>query len=130
MEIYKRVLEVEEAKRPGHEKKEVSSLVKWSETSGAMWIHMLLSCGFNDTYSFPFTQLRRHVGIDEWKTQRSAVRPEDEVEAFVAQKVLDLEQYDADLAKIETDKSRVDRGEMTRADFLATHCRFLVDADR
>lgn len=92
LEIYKRVLEEEEVKRPGHEKKEVSGLVKWSEASGAMWLHMLLSCGFNDTYSFPFTQLRQHVGIDKWTSQRSAVHPE-EVETFVVQKTLQLEQY-------------------------------------
>ncbi|PVH84276.1 hypothetical protein DL98DRAFT_612373 [Cadophora sp. DSE1049] len=121
LEIYKRVLEEEEAKRPGHEKKEVSGLVKWSETSGAMWLHMLLSCGFNDTYSFPFTQLRQHLGIDKWKRHRSAIHSE-EVETFVAQKTLQLEQYDADLAKLEADKARVERGEMTRADFLAIHC--------
>ena len=129
LEIYKRVLEEEEAKRPGHEKKEVSGLVKWSETSGAMWFHMLLSCGFNDTYNFPFTQLRRHVGIDTWKTYRSAIHPE-EVKKFVAQKTLQLEQYDADLAKIEADKARVDCREMSRTDFLATHCHALVDSDR
>ena len=94
-----------------------------------MWLHMLLSCGFNDTYSFPFTQLRQHVGIDTWKTHRSAVHPE-EVETFVAQKTLQLKQYDADLAKTEADKTRVDCGEMTRTDFLATHCGALVDSDR
>ncbi|KAH8706883.1 hypothetical protein GQ44DRAFT_743463 [Phaeosphaeriaceae sp. PMI808] len=95
LEIYKRVLEEEEAKRPGHEKKEVSRLVKWSETSGAI---------------FPFIQLRQHVGIDKGGGN------------IVAQKTLQLEKYDADLAKLEADKARVDRGEMTRADLLAVHC--------
>jgi len=94
-----------------------------------MWLHMLLSYGFSDTYSFPFTQLLQHVGIDAWKTHRLAVHPED-VGTFVAQKTLQLEQYDADLAKTEVDKARVDCGEMTRTDFLATHCRALVDSDR
>ena len=59
----------------------------------------------------------------------SVVHPE-EVKTFVAQKTLQLEQYDADLAETEADKARVDCGEMTRADFLATHCRTLVDSDR
>lgn len=36
LNIYKRVLEEEEAKMPGCEGKELSSLVRWSETSGAM----------------------------------------------------------------------------------------------
>ncbi|KAK7417666.1 hypothetical protein QQZ08_011552 [Neonectria magnoliae] len=77
LEIYKRVLEEEESKRLGHEKKEVSKLVKWSEDSGAMWFHMLLSCGFNDTYSFPFTQLRQHIGVDKWKKLRWAINQEE-----------------------------------------------------
>ncbi|KAH6722439.1 hypothetical protein BKA61DRAFT_640057 [Leptodontidium sp. MPI-SDFR-AT-0119] len=115
LEIYKRVLEEEEAKRPGHEKKDFSSLVKWSETSGAMWLHMLLSCGFNDTYSFPFTQLRQHVGIEKWRKSENAV---------------DLGEYDAELAKIEADKACVDRGEMERADFLAIHDHALVDSNK
>jgi hypothetical protein len=129
LEIYKRVLEEEEAKRPGHEKKEVSGLIKWSETSGAIWLYMLLSCGFNDIYSFPFTQLRQHVGIDKWNSKWLAVHPE-EIETFVAQKTLQLEQYDTDLAKIEADKARVDCGEVTRAEFLATYRPTLVDSDR
>lgn len=121
LEIYKRVLEDEEAKRPGHEKKEVSRLVKWSETSGAMWLHILLSNGFNDTYSFPFVQLRQHVGIDTWEKLRSAVNA-DEVKTFVEQKVLHLEQYEVDLKKIEADKTCVDCGVMTRGEFLEQHC--------
>lgn len=125
LEIYKRVLEEEEAKRPSHEKKDFFSLVRWSEDSGAMWLHMLLSCGFNDTYSFPFTQFRQHVGIDKWKKRRWAFDPE-EVRAFVAQKTLQLEQYDVQLATIETDKACVDRGEMTRGKFIATHCHSLI----
>lgn len=127
LEIYKRVLEEEEAKRSGHEDKEVSSLVKWSETSGAMWLHMLLSCGFNDTYSFPFTQLRQHVSTDKWKRHRSAVQLE-EIKKIVAQKTLQLEQYEANVANLEADKARVDSGEMTRVDFLAMHYHALVDS--
>lgn len=120
LEIYKRVLGEEESKRPGHEKKEVSKLVRWSEHSGAMWFHMLLSCGFNDTYSFPFTQLRQHIGIDKWKRLRWEVNQE-EVEAFITQKISQLEQYDEEVAKIEADKARVDHGEMSREDFIAAY---------
>ena len=67
LEIFIRVLEEEEAKRPGHEERELSSLVKWSQTSGAMWLYMLLLSGFNDHRSFPFTHLRRHIGASEWE---------------------------------------------------------------
>jgi hypothetical protein len=51
---------------PGHEERELSNLVKRSQVSGAMWLHMLLLSGFNDYCSFPFTQLRQHVGASEW----------------------------------------------------------------
>lgn len=113
--------------RYGHEKKEVSDLVRWSEESGAMWLHMLLSCGFNDTYSFPFTQLRQNVGVEKWKKHRWAVDP-DEVRAFVAQKMLQLEEYDADLAKTEADKARVDRGELTKREFIAMYSHTLTNS--
>ena len=92
-----------------------------------MWLHMLLSCGFNDTNSFPFTQLRQHVGIEKWRKMTNAVET-GEVETFVAQKIMHLEEYDAQLAKIEADKACVDRGEMERADFLAKHCYALSTA--
>lgn len=117
LEIYKRILEEEEAKRPGREKKEMTNLVRWSENSGAMWFHMLLSCGFNDGSSFPFTQLRRHVGINKWKKRRWAF-DQEKVGAFVAEKTSQLEGYDAELAETEADKARVDRREMTRRSSL------------
>jgi len=75
-----------------------------------MWLHMLLSYGFNGTYSCPFTQLRHHVGIDKWETQRSAIDSE-ETKTLVAQKNSDFEQHKAELAKTEADKARVDRGD-------------------
>jgi aminoglycoside phosphotransferase (APT) family kinase protein len=72
LDIYKRVLEEEEAKMSGYEERELSNLVKWSQESGAMWLHMLISVGFNDHRSFPFTQLRQHVGETKWERR---VRP-------------------------------------------------------
>lgn len=120
LDIYKRVLQEEEAKRPGHESKEVSKLVKWSEDSGAMWFHMLLSCGFNDANSFPFTKLKEHVGTDKWKELESALDP-NEIAVFVERKTLQLEQYDAELAKTNSRIACVDRGEMTREELIAKH---------
>lgn len=81
---------------PGHENKELSNLVRWSEDSGAMWLHMLLLVGFNDPYSFPFTKLVQYVGTDEWERREREVS-EDEVSAFGAQKALQLEQYNREL---------------------------------
>lgn len=66
LEIFIRILEEEEAKMPGHQERELSSLVKWSQASGDMWLHMLLSSGFNDHRIFRFTQLRPNLGATEW----------------------------------------------------------------
>ncbi|PYH79103.1 hypothetical protein BO82DRAFT_385341 [Aspergillus uvarum CBS 121591] len=65
LDIFIDVLEEEEAKMPGHDERELSSLVKWSRVSGAMWLHMLLSPGFNDHRSLALTQRRRHLGPAE-----------------------------------------------------------------
>lgn len=54
LDIYKRILEEEKAKMPGHAERELSDLVKWSQESGAMWLHMLVSVGFIDDQCFPF----------------------------------------------------------------------------
>lgn len=108
LDIFKRVLEQEEARAPGHENKELSSLVRWSEHSGAMWLHMVLSAGFNDRCTFPFTMLVQHVGTDEWERRETDVS-EDEVTAFGAQKVLQLEQYNRDLERTEAHKTLVKR---------------------
>lgn len=95
LDIYKSVLEEEEAKMPGHEDKELSNLVKWSQESGAMWLQMLLSVGFNDHRNFPFLQLRQHVGEAEWERRKNEFGALPEIEVFVKQKVMDLEKYDA-----------------------------------
>lgn len=67
---------------PGRKEGELSSLVKWSQTSGAMWLHMLISSGFNDTYSFPFKQLCQHIGDTEWARRQKEFDDAEELEAF------------------------------------------------
>jgi hypothetical protein len=119
LEIFMRVLEEEEAKMPGHEEGELSSLVKWSQTSGAMWLHMLISSGFNDTYSFPFKQLRQHIGDTEWARRQNEFDDAEELEAFAARKVSDLDKYDEALEKIEESKALVDSGDITKEEFIA-----------
>lgn len=103
LDIFIRVLEEEEAKMPGlKEERELSGLVKWSQASGAMWLHMLVSSGFNDHRSLPFTQLRRHVGAVEWARREEEVQFDsaDEPGEFAARKVSELDQYDKALEKI------------------------------
>lgn len=119
LEIFIRILEEEETKMQGHEEKELSSLVKWSQASGAMWLHMLLSSGFNDHRSFPFIQLRRHLGPAEWAKREKEFDNTEKLEAFAALKVSELDEYDEALEKREEDKALVDAGKMTREKFIA-----------
>ncbi|OAA60340.1 Protein kinase-like domain protein [Niveomyces insectorum RCEF 264] len=119
LEMYKRVLTEEEAKMPGHEAKQLSTLVEWSQISGAMWLHMLLSVGFNDHRSFPFTQLRQHIGEKEWSRRLAAIASCPEVGEFVTRKTSMLQEYEAAVDALEEDKALLDRSGMTREAFLA-----------
>ncbi|KAL4764946.1 uncharacterized protein BDW70DRAFT_147641 [Aspergillus foveolatus] len=69
--IYIRVLEEEEAKMP-HQEKELSSPIKWSQESGAMWFHMLL--------------LRQHFGATEWARLEKVFDNGTELGTFAARK--------------------------------------------
>jgi hypothetical protein len=100
------------------QERELSSLVKWSQASGAIWLHMLLSSGFNDHCSFPFTQLRRHLGATEWAKREKEFDNAEELEAFTARKVSELDEYDEALEKREEDKALVDSGKMTKEEFI------------
>ncbi|WEW59263.1 hypothetical protein PRK78_004732 [Emydomyces testavorans] len=102
---------------PGHVKRELSSLVKWSQASGAMWLHMLLLSGFNDHRSFRFTQLRQYFG-NEW-TKREQEINNAELEVFAARKVSELDEYDEALEKREEDKALMYNGKITKGEFIA-----------
>jgi hypothetical protein len=108
---------------PGHEERELSCLVKWSQASGAMWLHMLLSSGFNDHRSFPFTQLRRHVGDTEWAKREKEFDNAKELEAFAVWKVSELDKYDRALEEVEENKALMDSGNMTKEEFIAKALR-------
>ncbi|KAF2728278.1 hypothetical protein EJ04DRAFT_591941 [Polyplosphaeria fusca] len=97
---------------------ELSALMRWSEHSGAMWLHMLLTTGFNDPCSYPFTKLIQHIGADEWESRKRDVA-EDEVEAFGVKKMMQLKQYRKDLEVIKANKALVDTGQMRKEDFVA-----------
>ncbi|PGH15784.1 hypothetical protein AJ79_02164 [Helicocarpus griseus UAMH5409] len=114
LETFIHILEEEEAKFLGHEEKELSSLIKWSQASGAMWLHILLSSGFNDHRGFPFTQLRRHLGITKWMGLEKNVSNKNELETFAARKASELEEYEEALEKMEEARALVDSGNMTR----------------
>ena len=119
LEIFIRVLEEEEAKTPRYKERELSSLVKWSQASGVIWLHILLSSGFNDHRSFPFMQLRRHLGATEWAKREKELDNTEELEAFAARKVSNLDDYDEALEKMEEDKALVDSEQMTKDEFIA-----------
>ena len=120
LEIFKRVLEEEESKIVGNEKKELSELVKWSEDSGAMWLHMLLSSGFFDSPSFPCMQLRKHKGADWWDERLTEYGDTEEVESFVTNKLRDLEEYDEIKEKVEHYQDLMDDEEMELESFIRT----------
>ncbi|RAK94954.1 phosphotransferase enzyme family protein [Aspergillus ibericus CBS 121593] len=124
LDIFIRVLEEEEAKMPEHKERELSSLVKWSQASGAMWLHMLLSSGFNDHRSFPFMQLRRHLGA-EWARREKAFEHAEELQAFAEWKVNELDKYDEALEKMEENKALVESGNMTKQEFISKASREL-----
>ena len=88
---------------PGHIERELSTLIRWSQASGAMWLHMLLSSGFNDHHSFPFSQLRLHLG-SEWAEREKEFDSAEELEKFAVQKMIELDEYDKALKKKEEDK--------------------------
>jgi hypothetical protein len=98
LEIFKRVLEEEEARTTGCKGKELSKLVQWSERSGAMWVHMLLTSGFNHPDSFPSSKLVLQVGTSEWERRENEIS-EDEVEAFGNLKNLQLKHYEDELKR-------------------------------
>ncbi|KAJ5194850.1 uncharacterized protein N7498_008288 [Penicillium cinerascens] len=118
LEIFKHVLEEEESKMVGDDKKELYELVKWSEDSGAMWLHVLLSSGFFDTPSFPCMQLRRHKGVDWWEERLIEYGNAEEVETFVAGKLNDLAAYDEIKEKVEHYKALMDNKEMELETFI------------
>ncbi|KAK4868589.1 hypothetical protein LT330_006791 [Penicillium expansum] len=77
LENFKRILDEEEGKIP-ESQKEVSNLVTWSEESGAMWLHMLVSNGFFGSSTFPCFQLQQNVGVEEWEEQIDEILDQEE----------------------------------------------------
>lgn len=118
LEIFMHILEEEETKLSRNEERELFNLIKWSQDSGAMWFHMLLSSGFNDHRIFPFIQLRRHSEA-KWAKHERQFDNTEELEAFATRKVRQLNVYGEALEKVEEDKALVDKGKMTKEEFIA-----------
>lgn len=119
LDIFISILEEEEKRMPGHEDKELSNLVKWSQESGAMWLHMLLSSGFIDDHIFPFVQLCRHFDGD-WTTKKKELNiSSEELEKFAARKMNELEKYDETLDRRRERLALVRSGKMSNEEFLA-----------
>lgn len=126
LEIFKRVLEEEEARMEGCDKKELSTLVHWSEQSGAMWIHMLLTDGFNHRKSFPFSRLIQHVGETKWEQLEEEI-DQQEIEEFSTEKTKQLEKYKRELEIVQKDTALFYEGKIRKEVFIATHSHFLVE---
>lgn len=128
LKLYNRVLAEEESKMIERDKdtKKLSELVKWSEDSGAMWFHMLVSSGFFDTPSFPCMQLRNHKGAEWWDARLKEYEETEEVETFVNDKVKDLEAYDEVKEKVDNYQALVDKQEMELEKFIESVSALLI----
>jgi len=108
LKVFQRVLEEEEEKIPG-QGKELSDLVRWSVDSGAMWLHMILSCGFNDPKVLPFAQLIEHIGPEKWEQLKKAIPDTKELQEFAGSKVSQLEQYDIDVEAMQASRVELEK---------------------
>ncbi|KAH9216645.1 hypothetical protein DL95DRAFT_435079 [Leptodontidium sp. 2 PMI_412] len=119
LEIFKRVLKEEEEKISGGETA-LSDLVRRSEDSGAMWLYMMLSWGFNHPHSLPFSQLRHHIGDEKWDQLELPFFETEDIDKFTEQKMAQMEQYEQDLERTKADMADVDNQKMTAEEFVAT----------
>ncbi|RMD41225.1 hypothetical protein DV735_g3921, partial [Chaetothyriales sp. CBS 134920] len=117
LDMFKTVLEEEERGMPG-QTMELSRLVKWSEESGSMWLHMLLSWGFNHPDSLPFKQLQAHLGREQWDKLREIPNQLEAIK-FTERKLGDLSKYDELLEEVESLYKDVENGKMTPEAFVA-----------
>ncbi len=113
LEIFKRVLKEEEEAMLGHESKKLSSLLEWSHTSGAMWLHIILSTGFNYPSSIPFSQLRDHIGAEKFPRFNLALLATAGMQELVAKKVKQLREYDDAFDKVQGLKDSQEAGDIT-----------------
>ncbi|KAH8706082.1 hypothetical protein GQ44DRAFT_819114 [Phaeosphaeriaceae sp. PMI808] len=106
LEIFQHILQEEETregKKSRAGENEFSDLMKWSVDSGAMWLHMVPSWGFNDPKVLPFAQLIKHIGFEKWEQLKKTIPDTKELQEFARNKVSQLEQYDMDVEAMQAD---------------------------
>lgn len=99
LELYSRILEEEEQKVLGLnvlEDEKPSALLRECQKQGRQWFHLLLLRDFNGPDCVPFVKLQE--ATEDWDILVSAI-PEEEIEAFVQEKVADLQTYEGQLAE-------------------------------
>ncbi|RMJ09020.1 hypothetical protein CDV36_011369 [Fusarium kuroshium] len=98
LDIYLRILEEEEAVgcEEAFTDDRPSALMRQCRANGSMWFHHIIWEGFNGPTQVPFEQLR--AAMPDFNDLMAAV-PKQEVDAFVATKMRDLEKYRLSLNK-------------------------------
>ncbi|KAH8201599.1 hypothetical protein TruAng_004205 [Truncatella angustata] len=96
----------EEKKMPPRHQR-LSGLLKWSQRSGTVWLHMVLSSDFKFDEIIPFTRLREHNGYDEEKQQGKKFCNTSDIESFVTREVVQLKQDDEDYDNSQEDLIKV-----------------------
>lgn len=82
-----------------------------------MWLHMLLSCGFFDTRSFPHMHLQEQLGLERRRQPLEELRETGEVKDFIERKMKELVKYDDGLEKV---KGFNAVGKMQREEFVVS----------
>ena len=118
LDVFKTVLEEEEARMSGQQAMELSRLVRHSEESGSMWLHMLLSWWFHHPDSLPFKQLQARLGQERWKELEAGPRGK-EAREFTERKLAELNKYDEMVERIECLQEDVENGKLTTEAFVA-----------
>ena len=119
LEIFIRILE-EDAKMPGYKERELSPVLSSGrKPPGPCGCPCSSHPASTTTAAFLFTQLCRHLGATEWAKCDKEFDNAEELEAFAARKVSELDEYDEALEKREEDKALVDSGKMTKEEFIA-----------
>ncbi|KAJ5633892.1 hypothetical protein N7528_001734 [Penicillium herquei] len=117
LRLYMRILEEEEAKVPEY-KHELSDMIKWSQETGAMWIHMLVSDAFRGTSAFPFAEFRQHLGGEPQWVRREQEFRGPAMEAFAARKELELRWYGEAVQVMKGGVEKLRNEEFTPEEFL------------
>lgn len=118
LDVFKTVLDEEEARTPGQQTMELSRLGRHSEKSGSMWLHMLLSWGFNHPDSLPFAQLQVRLERERWKELEEGHHGK-EAREFTERKLAELDKYDETVERIVCMQDDLENGKMTIEAFVA-----------